>query len=388
MTMKLWTWGLCGVAGLWALGCGGSSSSPTPDGGPPDGGLTSGNPIGLWVGGFYALTATELAVSGSSPSPADECSDPNSGAATTPAAFDAQGNLWLEQASDQALSIIEWTAAQLAAACSSGVPARTVTLQQGGACGDLAEISAFAFDPQGSLWLSFTDTALLLGLSADQLQSTATVTPTYCLINGSSYAAALSAPTGMAFDASGNLWVANIFSVLEYTPATLAGALLATGGSAIMPPPDAYLSTVASENAAQVDNAGLSANFEYVAFDAAGNLWVSGENWTGVAGSNFIAEYPAAVLTTLGASTTPTPAVTLIETEAQAAAFDVFFGPIAFDSAGNLFLGAGGQIFRYPAANLTPSGSGAYDVDISDLPFLTGTSLVFNPIPSGLPINP
>jgi hypothetical protein len=60
---------------------------------------------------------------------------------------------------------------------------------------------------------------------------------------------------------------------------------------------------------------------------------------------------------------------------------------IAFDGAGNMWVGLGTDLLRYPAASLAAGGSGMYDVDISNVPFLT-KSLAFNPLVAGLPIQP
>jgi hypothetical protein len=383
MRRRLHVVGVVVTSAACLLGCGSTAST---DGGVPEDAGPSGNPIGLWVDGLYAYAATELGTSGS-PGPTDSCPVPRNGASTSPAVFDSAGNLWAQQAADSTISIILWTAQQLAAACSSETPARTITIDQSGTRAALDQISAMAFDAEDTLWLSFQDDGVLLGLSSSQYQSSGTVVPTYTLQNGTSGAAQLYAPTGLAFDAAGNMWVGNVFSVLEYKTATLAAALTATGGSAVMPLPDAYLSTAASEAAAANGSPGTSPTFEYVAFDAEGNLWVSGAHDSTASYTDSIAEYAASALTALGTNTTPAPLVTLHEDSAQAANF-VSFGALAFDSNANLWLGGGTELFRYPVASLAASGSGLYDVTISNIPFLTGYSLAFNPIPSGVPIRP
>jgi hypothetical protein len=385
MTLTLRGLGTLVTACVWAVGCGSTSpSGPMDSGVTPDGGqvVTSGTPTGLWVDGLYAYSASQLATTGS-PAPEDVCPVPADGASSFPAAFDAQGNMWAQQAADQTLSVILWTADQLTQACSSASPARTVTINY-----PVGQISTMAFDAQGTLWLSFQNDGVLLGLSADQLLANGTVVPAYTVLNGSTFAASLTAPSGMAFDAAGNLWVGNIYSVLEYKPATLAAALSATGGSAITPAPDAYLSTLATENAAMNAPSGVWPSFKYVAFDASGNLWVTGSNLGGATSTDYLAEYTASALLALSPSnTTPAAEVSFPET-AEQVANSASFGAIAFDGAGNLWLGAGTQLFGYPAANIAASGSGVPATVISGVPFLTGLSLAFNPIPSGLPIKP
>jgi hypothetical protein len=93
----------------------------------------------------------------------DECPSPSNGASSTPSAFDGSGDLWVQVAGDSTISVIMWSAAQLSAACSSGQPTRTVTVMPSGQTP--GEISAMAFDPSGTLWLSMPDEDLIFGLS-------------------------------------------------------------------------------------------------------------------------------------------------------------------------------------------------------------------------------
>jgi hypothetical protein len=371
-------------------GAGDAETSDT-DGGP----ITSGNPTGLWVAGLYAWSATALAKTGSPP-PNDQCPIPNSGAASAPSAFDGQGNLWVQQATETE-AILMWSPSELSAACSSGQPARTITLNLPE---PVDQIDSMAFDSHGTLWMSCVDDAVLMGVTSAQLATTGTVTPTYFMQYGGTYAQALYAPKSLAFDATGNLWVGNVYSVLEYLPATLASAVLVDGGGVPRPTPDAYLSTAASEAAAQ---AGTSTSpfptFADVAFDTKGNLWVTGHSYGSVENGEYIAEYAASALTQLATSTTPAPVAVILEDATQTAgAAD--FGALAFDGAGNLWVGSNADLFRYPAASLVPRDGGApgdggtageggtYDVALTNLLVLTGKSLAFNPIPAGLPIAP
>jgi hypothetical protein len=367
--------GSAGDAGSVAASEGGVSGG---DGGS----LTSGNPTGLWVGGAYAYSASALGVSGT-PNPEDECLVPGSGASTAPSAFDGAGNLWAQDAAGANVSVIMWSAAQVAAACSSGPPARAIRL---GPQATVDQISSFAFDAQGTLWLSFVDEAVLIGLSSDQLAASGTVSPTYFMQYGGQGAQQLHAPQGLAVDSAGNLWVANGYSVLEYSPATLSAAEVPDGGRA-SPVADAYLSTAASETAALSQGGGPAApSFAYVAFDESGNLWVSGSSYGSQPNSDYVAEYAASDLGQLASNNTPAPLVVLLETAQQAANF-ADFGAIAFDATGNLWVGSNADLFRFPASSFVPTG-GAYDVAITGLPALTNRSLAFNPIPAGLPIRP
>ena len=400
--IRFQSWSPVLLAAIAALAACSSSSSPTvhpADGGTVVGGddagadgaadggpRTSGNPTGLWIDGLFAYPVTGLA-DGGAPELEDTCPDVGNSAASTPMAFDGAGNLWVQDAGDGSISVVMWSAAELAAACSSGKPARTIEVTPAGQTA--FEISSMAFDAQGTLWVAMPDGAILLGLTAAQIAATGTVVPKYAITSyPTNTAAELYAPQGIAFDASGNLWVANDYSVLEYKAATLAGALAARDGGAQGPNSDAYLSTTAGE--AATTNLGASGptgtgwpTFDNVSFDKAGNLWVVGSTNTGATSASYVSEFAKAGLSALSATSTPSPMLTLSQPAAEAS-MGVTYLAIAFDAAGNVWLGAGTDVYRFPPAGLP---SGAYDVDIANVPFLA-KSLGFNPIPAGLPIQP
>jgi hypothetical protein len=98
-------------------------------------------------------------------------------------------------------------------------------------------------------------------------------------------------------------------------------------------------------------------------------------------------------LANLSGNATPTPASAMGE-GIGAGLSGIQWGAIAFDGAGNLWLGAGilyqtGLVYRFPAANIAPGGSGVSDIAIQNPSGLVGygVSLAFNPAPTGLPIN-
>jgi hypothetical protein len=348
--------------------------------------------LGLWVDGQYLLSTTQLTQSGIV-APADSCPgvgfSVNGGGYPTavgPEAFDASGNLWTQRA-QMSGNIIAWTPTQLSATCSTGTPGITLPFT-GGA------VSALAFDAHGTLWAAVGANAssAIYGFSAAQLAHAATsaVTPAFTIQPaGSGTASSLSSPAGLAFDASGNLWVASAVSVLEYTSAQLGAA--STGSANTTPAPSHALS-----NANALGYAAL-------AFDAPGDLWVTidasyqsvdlndSTSVTVIADSIF--EYTASQLANLSSNATPTPTSTLGESLGDGTA-GFQWGAIAFDGSGNLWLGAGlfnqsGLVYRYPAANLGPGGSGVSDITIQNPSGLVGygISLAFNPTPTGLPIN-
>jgi sugar lactone lactonase YvrE len=249
-------------------------------------------------------------------------------------------------------------------------------------------VTALAFDSHGTLWMATAGG--ILGASAAQLSasSNGAITPRYTIPASSSATTpnALQTPSGLAFDANGNLWVANSISVVEYTAAQLASA---TTGSA-SPAPTHYVT----------DSNATGETYDFVAFDAHGNLWVSasvayqallpGDTTYATQYADSVLEFSASQLGNLASDPTPTPVVSLGESIAQDNA-GIQFGALAFDGGGNLWLGlsgasGGGAVVRYPAANL--AGNGQPDITLTS-PNGTGygNSLAFNPTPTGLPIN-
>jgi sugar lactone lactonase YvrE len=160
----------------------------------------------LWVVSYVnntvsEFTASQLTSSGS-PTPAVVISA-TGGSMNQPlgAAFDASGDLWV--VSDN--SLVEYAPSQLAA---TGAPTPTVTIGGDGS-NSLNEPLALAFDASGGLWVSNGNTSpfSVVGYRASQLTASGSPVPAVTLTpSGSS----LANPAGLAFDASGNLWVANV----------------------------------------------------------------------------------------------------------------------------------------------------------------------------------
>jgi hypothetical protein len=333
---------------------------------------TTASAIGLWIDGQYLLTSAQLAATGT-PTPTDSCPGANSSISggLGPEAFDANGNLWTARGT----AIVEWSASQLTNACSPATPTITIPFPNSS-----YGFSAFAFDPHGTLWIS-TGSGALVGLSVTQLgaSSTGTVTPAYTITGAQ--------PGGLAFDASGNLWVGTSASIVEYTPAQLAAA---TTGTASPTPSRSLKDSLANDEA----------TYDFLAFDTHGNLWVSlgvsyqsqvpGDTVYYTQYADSVLEFSATQLGNLAANATPKPVVSIGETITQDNAA-ITFGALAFDGGGNLWLGlasanGGGDVVRYPAGSLNSNGE--TDITVTN-PNGTGygTSLAFNPTPTGLPIN-
>lgn len=186
-------------------------------------------------------------------------------------AFDSAHRLWVSNVGNG--TVVRYDSAQLT---RSGAPLPEVVISGFG------QPAAVAFDASGSLWVSDTRSRTLAAYSAAQLEASGSPAPAIVLsANGSS----LSGARGIAFDAAGNLWVANSAArtIVSFSPAQLA----ASGA----PAPRVVLSPV--EGSLPVPVA--------LAFDAAGSLWV-------MSNTGILEKFAAADLATSG---TRAPAVRL-----------------------------------------------------------------------------
>jgi sugar lactone lactonase YvrE len=186
-------------------------------------------------------------------------------------AFDAAHRLWVANA--ESGTLVRYEAAQLA---QSGTPVPEVVIS------GLGQPAAIALDASGTLWVSDTRNRTISGYRPAQLEASGSPVPAIVLsANGPSLANA----RGIAFDAAGDLWVANSAArtIVAFSPAQLT----ASG----TPTPRVVLSP--AEGALPVPVA--------LAFDAAGNLWA-------MSNIGILEEFAAADLT---ASGTRTPAVRL-----------------------------------------------------------------------------
>lgn len=134
----------------------------------------------------------------------------------------------------------------------------------------------------------------------------------------------LSGPVGMALDASGNLWVADLGNnrVLEYKPPFASNM----NASLVLGEPDfTSVNFVTSSS-------GLVIPF-FVAFDASGNLWV------GDTGNNRVLEFKPPFVNGMGASLVIGQPDFVSSGSATTASTFNFPTGIAFDGSGNLWVG-------------------------------------------------
>jgi sugar lactone lactonase YvrE len=172
----------------------------------------------LWVtntSGNTAIefTASQLAASGS-PAPTVVLSA-TAGSMSRPygVAFDASGDMWVASTG----VLVEYTPSQLTVS-GSPTPAITITANETYAAAALG----MAIDAAGGIWIAngIASPYSIVGYSASQLTTSGNPAPAVTLTPNNS---SLSVPAGIAFDASGNMWVANVAAstLVEFTPSQI-----------------------------------------------------------------------------------------------------------------------------------------------------------------------
>lgn len=131
-------------------------------------------------------------------------------------AFDNQGNLWV--ANQACTTVLKYSASNLT---SNPSP---VALFSFGTTSQINLLEGLAFDASGNLWIGNNDRILVvkasrLSMTGECLQCQ----PDATITNGISASAGSVGVGGLAFDSTGNLWVADLLSskVLEYASSSL-----------------------------------------------------------------------------------------------------------------------------------------------------------------------
>jgi sugar lactone lactonase YvrE len=250
---------------------------------------SSGN---LWIANLatsslVAFTPSQLAAGATRPAIALELPSADSPGGV---AFDGSGDLWVSDLNNDA--IYEFTPAQLSA---SGSPTPKVSITGTGP--SLSGSSGLAFDTSGDLWVANRSNSTMVEFTPTQLAASGSPTPATTISSDGSHS--LVNPTGATFDAAGNLWISNARSgtaspgpsLVEYTSAQLAAG---TGS----PTPNV---TITPDGSGSLDTPlGLG-------FDASGDLWVANE------GNNSLVEFAPTQLVT----GSPTPLSTVAGSATQ-----------------------------------------------------------------------
>jgi secreted PhoX family phosphatase len=160
--------------------------------------------------------------------------------------FDRSGNLWV--ADDTFSTVSMFTKTQLAAA---GNQSATVVLTDDGS-GSLDESEPLVFDKAGNLWVGNVSDPVhnfgsVVEFSPGQLGSSGSPTPKVTLsrvmVTGSA-AFTMDVPTGITFDASGNLWVADQRSDQHGSVSKFSKGSIKSNGS---PQPKVFINSDNSE---------------------------------------------------------------------------------------------------------------------------------------------
>ena len=222
-----------------------------------------------------------------------------------------------------------------------------------------------SFDSSGNLWVEdFSNNRVLMYPKASLGTNGAAATivlgqPDLTHNSGGISATSLDFPRGLAFDSSGNLWVAdhNNNRVLMYPKASLG-----TNGAAatveLGQPSGGTAFTTGTANTGGVSATSLNGPLG-LTFDSSGNLWVSDYS------NSRVLMYPKANLVTGGAATIVLgePDFTHNSGGTSATLISGSRG-IAFDSSGNLWVidGVNNRVLMYPKANLVTGGAATVEL--------------------------
>lgn len=245
----------------------------------------------------------------------------------------SSGNLWVADEGNN--RVLEYTASSL----TSNGPAASLVLGStnlvGGRCssyitdtsaGDcLGDIREIAFNAAGDLFVADHGTEGIDVFNApfsNDMNGNLALGGQGCTSTQSS----ICQPDGMAFDSSGNLWVADgsLSRVLEFTPPFSPGEL----ASVVIGQPDFTTRTFTNACSPSATSLSLLCEPKGVAFDHSGNLWVSDN------GGDRVLEFKAPFTSGMSAS------LVIGTGSCTAATSSSFCGPrgIAFDSSGNLWV--------------------------------------------------
>ncbi len=272
----------------------------------------------------------------------------------TSGALGSNGDLWF--------AVDPFTLARYASARQTSGAAPDVVIGMGRRGGFIDFASGLAFDPSGNLWLASnpppglgTDRRILKFSASKLLASDSNPLPDVSLRSGSNWY-----PQALAFDRAGNLWVADFSNdrLVKFSPSQL----LADGA----PAPTTIISNVGPGNPLR--------NPIDTAIDGDGNLWVA----------NLADEHPAELVmysaTQALAGGSPNPAIRIARPSLR------FARGLAFDASGGLWTGVPGALARFSRTQLSSGGSPTPQTLVQDGALLRPIALVFSPPAESIPL--
>jgi sugar lactone lactonase YvrE len=263
-------------------------------------------------------------------------------------AFDPSGNLWVvDSSNDRVLEYKAPFSTGEAASLVIGQPSFTTNYYTVTNSTSLNSPYGLAFDPSGNLWVADLQNGRVLEytspFSTREAASLVIGEPSFTAANDEVSKTGLNAPNSLAFDPSGNLWVVDGHRVLEYaTPfATHEAAHLVIGQNTFT-----NSSTATTSTGLNTPNG--------LAFDSSGNLWVADKL------NNRVLEYTAPFSTfeaaslVIGQPNFTSSAVPPV-TQPTSTSLNQPTG-IAFDSSGNLWVAdwSDGRVLQFGGAVSTP----------------------------------
>ncbi len=317
---------------------------------------TSGSQA-LWVANgtnVLEFASTSLTATGSAAAAPSLTVNSSAFAAPQGVIFDTSANLWVIDGGNIGTggkvkpAIYEFTSSQLSGIQSGASVTPNMTINS----------SVFVFpqqavwDSKGDLWVSDNGANAVFEFTAAQLKASgANVMPNITIKSTPAFNGAL----GIAFDSSGDLWIANngTTTIFEFN----ASALPTASGSVTLKP-NIMLSD---------DGKGSIQGPWALAFDSAGNLWSSNAN-----SPDTVVQFSKA---SLAASGSPAPAVMLSSAMVSGAPSLSSPKGIAFDSSGDLSVVSSAAPFGvgiYSASQLTAGGAVAPNV------FIVGAATTLN----------
>ena len=300
----------------FTAGCGGNAVSTTKSSTP----VTTTPTIdkALWIAnGTNVLEYLPSQLSATSTSNAAPHLAVNSGIFGAPqgVVFDAAGDLWVIDGGTVSTggtvqpALFEFTAQQLSMLGSNNAPMPNITLRSS----SFVFPQQAVFDAKGDIWVSDNGGNAVFEFTPSQLMASNPTTVPNIVIDSDP---AFNGPLGIAFDAAGDLWIANnaTTTIFEFQAAHLP-----TTSSTVTLTPDVTLS--------DDGNGSIQAPWALI-FDSKGDLWSSNAN-----SPSTVVEFAASSLT---ASGSPTPEATL--SPVMQGANPTLSAPngIAFDNLGDL----------------------------------------------------
>jgi sugar lactone lactonase YvrE len=317
---------------------------------------------GLWVPNYHGNTVAEFLSSTRKTSGTPSADLTNSGtdlAGPYGSTFDKSRNLWVSNyvyGTAGTGSLAEYTLSQLKNLATTPAPSANVVIS------GLTGPTGLAFDSSGNLWVAEYNGNDLLGFTPSQLAASGSPSPAVTITSTS-----FANPIAVKFDKSGDLWLADGYSTADATGSTgevfeFTPSQLSTGG---MQTPAVSLATPT-----------LAIPFA-IAFDHSGNLWVANRS------SKTLQEFAASDLHGTGviqpAATVTIGATSVTTSTGTANSIDTPSG-LAFDGSGNLWVANGtsdtnGSLAEFSASQLKVSGSPSPKVFLDSNP--SGTNLNF-----------